>query len=109
MNDNKNVFPEGIYFNRPSESSPDFVKGKISIDLERFYAWAKKLENTGKYIRLDVLVSKDKVDDNGKKQLYLKVNDYNPMQPKPEFGEVDPKIVPANKGFKAPDISNEDF
>jgi len=92
MNDNKTTFPEGIYFNRAHEKAPEFVKGSISVELERFYAWAKTLDNTGKYIRFDVLLSKDKTDDKGKKMLYLKLNDYNPMQPKPDFtkGEVDP-------------------
>jgi len=85
MNEEKKsvVFAEGIYFDKPGEKTPDFIKGKISIDLERFYKWAKENINAKGYIRLDLKKSKE-----GK--LYLSLNNWEPMQPKPDFtqGEV---------------------
>lgn len=63
-------FVEGLYFNKPHEKAPDFVKGSISIKKDQFTQWvATQPTNDKGYIKIDVLLSK-------KDTLYLKVNDY---------------------------------
>lgn len=48
---------DGLYFDLPSDNAPDFVKGKLSLDLNRFVAWARENHTDGK-IKVDILVSK---------------------------------------------------
>lgn len=57
-NKKEKVFAEGIFFNRPHEKAPDFVKGKISVDCKKFYAFMKEHVNPAGYVNLDLKVSK---------------------------------------------------
>lgn len=38
------VFAKGIYFDKPREGAPDFVKGNISVKVDDFIAFAKEHE-----------------------------------------------------------------
>lgn len=49
MSKKDKIFAKGIYFDKPKEGSPDFVKGKISVKVDDFIAFAKEHE---KKIRL---------------------------------------------------------
>lgn len=50
------VFPEGIYYNLPHENAPNFVKGSLSINVDKLKLFLDSVpENT---IRLDCLESK---------------------------------------------------
>lgn len=71
------VFAKGIYFDKPKEGSPDFVKGKISVKVDDFIAFAKEHEKKSGYINLDLKKSKE-----GK--LYLELNSWE----KKESGDV---------------------
>lgn len=63
-------YPDGIYFNRPSNNAPSFVIGKIAISRDKFLEWLKGEEANEKgYINLDVLDGKE-----GKP--YCQVNDF---------------------------------
>lgn len=100
------IFAEGIYFDKPGEKSPDFIKGKINIDLERLYTWGKAHVNGKGYVRLDLKKSRE-----GK--LYLSLNTWEPMQPKPDFsqGEVTPDTLTSAgyNGEPAIDLENVPF
>lgn len=68
---------EGIYFDLPREGAPDFVKGKVSINLKQAGKFLKDNMNEKGYINLDLLVSK-----GGKP--YVKLNEWQPEESKKE-------------------------
>jgi len=75
-----NIFAEGIYFNKPREGAPDFVKGKIALQPEKLYQWSKQYTNDKGYVNIDLKKSKE-----GK--LYLQLNTYG-ITPKVNNGEA---------------------
>jgi len=79
------VFAKGIYFDKPREGAPDFVKGNISVKVDDFIAFAKEHEKKSGYINLDLKKSKE-----GK--LYLELNSW-------EKKEVVEDIVEASDPF----------
>lgn len=87
MEKKETKFAQGIGFDRPREGAPEFVKGRIWVKTEDFYAWAKSNTNEKGYINLDLLKSKEKGT------LYLTLNDFKP-KPNPELGEVNPSEIP---------------
>lgn len=68
-----NDLPDGIFFERPKEGTPEFVKGKLSFNVNRFIMYLEKHKNEKGYVNLDLLKSK-----GGK--LYLKLNNYKPKK-----------------------------
>jgi hypothetical protein len=70
MNEKKLL--KGIYFDRPREGAPDFVKGRMSIKVEDAVAFLQENKNEAGYVNADLLVSKD-----GQK-LYFTLNDWKP-------------------------------
>jgi len=60
------IFASGMYFDRPHENVPDFVKGKISVKVSEFIPFVEKHADRG-YVNLDLKESK-----GGK--LYLELN-----------------------------------
>lgn len=64
------IFPEGIYFKKPREGAPTFVKGDISIQPEKLYQWAKNHVNEKGYINIDLKISREN-------KLYLQLNTFN--------------------------------
>lgn len=81
------IFPEGIYFKKPREGAPAFVKGDISIQPEKLYQWAKQYTNEKGYVNMDLKISKE-----GK--LYLQLNTYGVV--KKEEGEATPQELKAD-------------
>ena len=57
---NDKIFAEGIYFNEKNEKAPEFVLGSISIDLDIFDIDTLREYANGKYVRLQVLMGKEK-------------------------------------------------
>lgn len=54
-------FAEGIYYNVPRDGAPEFVLGSLSIQKDRFSDWIYKQNVAeGEYIRLDILMGKEK-------------------------------------------------
>jgi hypothetical protein len=53
-------FAEGLYFNQKNDNAPDFVLGSISIDKDKFLPWLDQKQVDGKYLRLDILMGKEK-------------------------------------------------
>lgn len=77
MSDNKAIFPIGIYFDRPRDNAPDFIKGKISIKVDDAIPFLKTYRSERGYVTLDLKKSRD-----GK--LYLQLNTFVPEIKKPE-------------------------
>jgi hypothetical protein len=65
------IFAEGMFFNKPREGAPDFVKGKIDIKVDEFLLFLNKNKNQKGYVNLDLKESK-----GGK--LYLELNTFVP-------------------------------
>ncbi len=78
------IFAKGMFFNKPREGAPDFVKGKIDIKVDEFLLFLKENENQKGYVNLDLKESK-----GGK--LYLELNTFVPkdMQDKAEHMDFD--------------------
>ena len=80
-----NGFIRGMFFKRPHQNSPEWVKGSVSIKVEEFKAWFK-LNMDQEWINIDLLESK-----GGK--LYFKLNTFE--KTKVEEGEAHPAdIIP---------------
>lgn len=77
-------FVEGFWANKPNEKAPDFVKAEISVDLKRFFEWAKEWKNTNpdeKYLRVTVKESQ-------KGEYYGELNTWKPgSKPKETIDE----------------------
>ena len=63
------IFADGLYFEKPNEKAPEFIKGKISIKVDEFIPFLEKHKNGGGYVNLDLKKAK-----SGK--LYVALNDY---------------------------------
>jgi len=61
----------GMFFDRPREGAPEFVKGRMSIKVSDALPFLEVNKNEAGYVNLDLLTSKA-----GK--LYLKLNTYKP-------------------------------
>ena len=101
MEDQKRVYPQGVYFNAPHEKAPSFIVGKISVNVEKFIQCLKDNEqyiNKG-YLNLDVL--KKKVpDDFGKYNLQIdtwastNAKTDIPVKEEPEEKEINIENIP---------------
>lgn len=79
MNEEK-VFVDGMIIKSKSESTPDWVKEKISLKLDEFGAWVaaqKKADPSLEWINIDI-----KQSQGGK--LYAERDMWKPTAPKPE-------------------------
>ncbi len=83
------IFPEGLFFEKAKEGTPDFVKGKLSVNVETFKKFCDKYKKDSGFINLDLLKSK-----TGK--LYLKLNTWEPEK---KTGEVEDSLNPSNSPF----------
>lgn len=63
------TFPDGIFYKKPREGAPEFVRGSLSFKVDEAVAFLQKHKNEAGYVNLDMLLSRDK-------QLYLALNDY---------------------------------
>lgn len=76
---NDKVFGEGIYFNKKHDNAPDFIKGSIGIEVERFVEFLKKHKGEDGRVSLDLL---KKIDGSG---LYFQLNDWKPEKKKDDL------------------------
>jgi hypothetical protein len=72
-------FIDGLFVKNPRETAPDFVKGSLSILVDKFIPYLKSKANAKGYVNIDLLVSQDG-------NLYAKLNDWKQSgdQVKPE-------------------------
>lgn len=93
-NENKTIFAEGFFFERPREGAPAFVKGRMSVQVEKAVTFLNSVKNEAGYVNLDLLASKD-----GSK-LYWKLNNWKPEEKTVKDSltypteEIDPKNIP---------------
>ena len=74
------IFPVGIRVFEPHENAPDFVKGTLSIETNKFCAWlGQQPEPT---VRLDIKKAR-----NGK--WYLQLNTWKPKNSKAQDDSTD--------------------
>lgn len=78
-------FADGIRFERPKEGSPEFVKGRISIQVDMFVKWVQENKNDKGWVNLDLLKSKEKGT------LYLQLDNWK--KPDASQGEVNPATI----------------
>jgi hypothetical protein len=79
-----NDFIGGLFVKNPGENAPDFVKGSLSIMVDKFIPYLKSKANAKGYVNIDLLESKDG-------NLYAKFNEWKPSgeRAKPEPVEHD--------------------
>ena len=74
-------FIDGLFVKQPRENAPDFVKGSLSIAVEKFIPYLQSKANAKGYVNIDLLESKEGM-------LYAKLNDWKPsVEAKPEPAE----------------------
>ena len=84
MSDNELV--NGLYPKQKPDNAPDFVLGKVSINLEQFMPWIRQWckENPGEqWVNIDMLVSR-----NGKP--YAKLDTWKPQRKEEAPDVTDP-------------------
>jgi len=64
-------FVDGLFVNNPRENAPDFVKGSLSIQADKFIPYLKSKANAKGYVNIDLLESKEG-------NLYPKLNEWKP-------------------------------
>jgi hypothetical protein len=65
------TFVEGMWFDKPNEKAPEWVKGRISVKVQDFIKFAEAHEKANGYVDIDLKKSK-----SGK--LYLELNTFVP-------------------------------
>lgn len=61
----------GMRVDRPRDGAPDFVKGRVGINVTQFGQWLVANADDRGWVNLDLLLSKEG-------DLYLKHNEYKP-------------------------------
>ena len=87
-------FPNGLYVQAPRPTAPEFVKGRISIQIETFLEFlAKKSESGEEWLRIDVKEGFN-TDEEGNPKWYAQVDTWKPSSqqsaPAREGENVDP-------------------
>ena len=90
-------FAKGLYFDKPREGAPEFVRGRMAIKVDEAIAYLLTLEKSEKgYVNFDLLKSKDGT------KLYFTLNDWKPEKKTenvlPEYPneEIKPEDIPFN-------------
>ena len=86
------IFIDGIMAEEPRQNAPEFVKGRISINLDKFYDSAQPHVSPKGWVNLDILESK-------KGGWYLQLNEWKPL--------VKPEGIPSTTKVEE-DINVED-
>ena len=68
-------FAKGIYFDKPREGAPDFVRGRLSVNVDEAVEYLKSVRSEKGYANFDLLKSKDGT------KLYFTLNDWKPEAP----------------------------
>lgn len=97
-NNTESILVDGMFFKKPHENAPDFVKGSVSMKADELVAFLQKHKKADGWVNVDLLKSKD-----GSK-LYFKLNTFQP--------EKKTDTAPVNAGEdnrQAPDITDGDI
>ena len=68
------IFPDGIYFNLPSDKAPEWVKGKLTFKVDEAVKFLEANQNNAGLCNIDLLLSK-----TGKG--YAALNQFEPKKP----------------------------
>ncbi len=96
------TFPKGIFFQKPREGAPDFVRGNLSFKVDEAIAFLNEHKNAQGYVNIDMLKSE--------KGIYLALNEWK----KPETlntEEENEKIraLKAQASKSATDLSDKEI
>lgn len=80
-----NKLPQGLNFQRPNEKAPEFVKGKLGLNIGRLLKWIEENNVSGEWINFDLLQSKDGT------KLYFKLNDWKATSTPNQTAPVKPQ------------------
>lgn len=59
MQENKEkIYADGMFFKLPSDTAPEFIKGKLSIKVVDFIKFLNENQNVGGWVNLDLKVAK---------------------------------------------------
>jgi hypothetical protein len=90
-------FPKGIRFDLPKAGAPEFIRGRISINVEEFVPYVQSKVNERGWVNFDIKKGKE----SGK--LYLDLNDWKPKTTEPQVSTekepynpdgIDPENIP---------------
>lgn len=77
------TFPKGIFFQKPRENAPEFVRGSLSFKVDEAIQFLNEHKNAQGYVNIDMLKSE--------KGIYLALNEWK----KPEgLGDTKEKKTP---------------
>ena len=79
---NDKIFADGLFFKR-SETAPDFVVGKLSVNADKFAQFISVHKNEGGYVNLEVKKSKA----GG---FYVELDTWQPKKQEMSPGQVEP-------------------
>ena len=71
------IFADGIRFIKPTEKTPEWIKGKISVKVDSFVDFLKKHEKDG-WVNIDLRKSQ-------KGELYFALNTFVPKKQETDF------------------------
>ena len=80
-------FVDGMRFEKPNEKAPEWIKGKISIEVAKLIPWLEANKNERGWVNIDLKKSKNN-------NLYLQLNTFKKSAFNPKAGEVDPSSLP---------------
>ena len=66
-------FVDGLFFNKPRENAPSFIKGSVSFKVENFIKYLQENVNEKGYVNIDLKESRE-----GK--YYADLNDWKPEE-----------------------------
>ncbi len=78
------VFADGLRFERPTPNAPEFIKGRMSFNVEQFKAFLDKHKNLRGYVNCDLKLGKSG-------SLYVSLNDWvkpEGLKKEPEEGRT---------------------
>lgn len=71
-------FISGLFISKPREGAPAFVKGRVSVLVDKFIPLLQEKANAKGYVNIDLLESKSG-------ELYFKLNEWKPETAKDPF------------------------
>ena len=88
----ESVLVDGMFFKKPIETAPDFVKGHVSIKAKELISFLMIHEKADGWVNVDLLKSKDGT------KLYFKLNTWEPKKSEDALPE-----------YKAPEVKPDDI
>jgi len=78
-------FVQGMWFKKPDEKTPEWIKGKISVKVDEFIEYAKQHKDDRGWLNIDLKKAKTGT-------LYLELNTFKPKKKEDDFVYLDDDI-----------------